>query len=243
MNSYNEGREEMIKKETALWKTLTAGAVGKPSEKQVWTTKAEIIEILDNVGKHQASNYTFLPSGGSNELAGARISHEDGLIELHFDGSSRSATLAKPVSLTFHAVGDDPNWWYFRLETARFEPTDVYGSDSSSAELIPWSRQNEMLWSLQYGGEELVEVTPGNYVERYHWDSGQLGYDEDGNEIPLHRSARLIIRKHNGGAYAIFPKFSLYTQSGKFDRDHNKMNDAAFREYVEKIVASLERRK
>lgn len=236
---FNKNRQEHIREELELWREMSAGTVGKAPEKQTWTNLTDIINILNRIGEHKVSNYTFLPSGGGNELAGARASQEQGLVELFFDGSSRSATLVKPTSLTFHAVGDQPEWWYFRLETARFAPSDVYDHTDSTGELIPWSSNREVEWSMQYVGEELVEVAPTNYIDRSHWDMNFLGMDEDGYEIPLPKEARLIIRKFNGGAYVIFPKFSTYNLSGSFDPEHNKRSAEEFRQFIEIIVNRL----
>lgn len=241
MNTYQQERRETIKKEWALWRKLNAGVAGKPVEKQVWTSVTEIIEILNYIGKHPALNHTFMPSGGGLDLAGACMSHEPGLVELNFDGSPK---IIKPLSLIFHAVGDNPEWWYFRLETVNFAPTDVYDHNVGIAteELIPWSQSNEIAWSMQYTGEELLEVSPGNYMDRNYWMINHIGHDEQGYEIPLPEEARLITRKVNGGAFVIFSKFSPYNfANSTYDARHNRMTDDKFRQYIEEIVDGLEK--
>lgn len=161
MSSYQEEIVKIKKRELAMWKEVNAGVTGIPPEKHTWINIDDIISVLDRIGKHEVSNHTFMPSGGGLDLAGASKSHEEGLIELNFDGSAK---LVKPKSLTFHAVGENPEWWYLRLETDRFAPTGVYNdsqNENPTDELIPWTGGNEVDWSMQYIGEELLEVSPG----------------------------------------------------------------------------------
>ena len=240
MDTYQQRREEMVTKGLKSWEIMNAGVAGKPLEKVIWTDVTKIIEVLDYIGKHQAPNHTFMPSGGGLDLVGAHISHESGLVELNFDGSPK---LVKPESLTFYAIGDNPEWWYFRLETSKFSPTKVYDyyKDAEDSELIAWSQEKQIEWSMQFSGEELLEVSPGNYMDRSYWEAYNLGEDENGYTIPLPPEARVITRKFNGGAFVIFSKFSLYNSvPSTYDARHNRMNDKEFRQYVEAIVEKLE---
>lgn len=238
MDTYQQKRKETVKKEMKLWKEMNAGAVGKPAEKQVWTNTSEIVQVLDYVGKSQASNHTFMPSGGGLDLAGARVSHEKELVELNFDGSPK---IVKPESLTFYAVGNDPSWWYYRLETSKFSPTAVYDHYKDDVEPIPWSKEKQLDWSMQFIGEELLEISPANYMDRSYWEMNHLGEDENGYSIPLPQNARVITRKFNGGALVIFSKFSIYNSvSSTYDARHNRMTDEEFLQYIKAAAEGIE---
>lgn len=240
MEDYSKEIKEGRKKDIALWRRVNAGLVGNPVDKQVWVNPSEILDVLNYVGKHEASNHTFMPSGGGLDLTGASTSNEVDLIELNFDGSAK---LVNPTSLIFHAPDDDPRFWYFRLETAKFKPTDVYDNSASTEEFVPWSESTQVSWSTQYSGEELVEVSPGYYLSRSHWDESFLGLDEDGYEIPLPEEARLVTRAINGGAYVIFSKSAPYNLiSSTYDARHNRMDDQEFLQYIKEILLALKER-
>ena len=209
-----------------LWKNTALKFFNNEIKGVEVTDRAQIIQILNTLGTSKVMNHTFMPSGGGLDLAGAKYSYENGLIEINFDGSAK---IVKPVSLTFHPISDNPEWWYYRLNTAPFTPSGVYEDDA-------FKDHDE----LKYYGEELVEVSPGNYIERAYWDMNYLGHDENGREIPLPGEARLVNRANNGGAYVIFPKFSSYNHNPRtYDGRHNKMSGKEFEQYITDIVNHL----
>lgn len=90
---------------------------------------------------------------------------------------------------------------------------------------------------MQFHGEELLEIKPGEYINPSFWDSDYIGYDENGDEIPFPQTARSVSRKHNGGDFVIFPRFSTYNSSPMtYDALHNKMTDKDFRNLVIDII-------
>ena len=48
---------------------------------------------------------------------------EDGRIELNFSGN---VLIVNPTKLSFHPIGENPEWWYFRLDTSSFNRSKVY---------------------------------------------------------------------------------------------------------------------
>lgn len=115
--------------------------------------------------------------------------------------------------LTFHAYGDDPQWYYFRLETSNIKPAGIYEELSSDF-------------------EELTELVPGEYEERIIWE---FGYG-DGTVLP--KSARLVIIELKG-SFVIFG-YSYYNlakgESDAYEGCYNGMNDKQFSEYTQKRI-------
>lgn len=248
VKEYQKKYEENKERQLILWKELVLEIFGTvPSKEITIKDQKEIVKVLDSIGKSEAYNHTFMPSGGGLDLSGARHSNENELIELAFGDSYK---IISPTSLTFYAVGNNPEWWYFRLNAGKFNPTKIYdhyfeGEEDTRQELFSWSdsfsTDKQVAWSMQYVGEEVLEVNPGVYEDRGYWESNNLGYDEEGKEIPLPRDARIVTRKFNGGAFVIFPKFSAYNQvSSTYDGRHNTMSSESFHKYINEIEKNME---
>jgi hypothetical protein len=241
MTEYEKIYQEKKEKQLAVWEEMVVKIFGeKPSDTLKTTSTSRIIEILDTIGKSKALNHTFMPSGGGLDLSGATYSNEKGRVELDFGGSG---IIVNPESLTFHPIGENPEWWYFRLNTLPFEASGAYEEiqqEDTSDDIFKTKSDKEIEWSMRFYGEEVLEIEPGNYIDRSFWDINHLGYDENGDLIPLPENARVITRKFNGGAFVIFPKFSAYNHNtSTYDGRHNKVNDEAFHRYISGIVESL----
>jgi len=246
LDEYQKKRQENVSAQLELWRNLAQDIFAENTQKvQVVTDTNEIIKILGKIAKSKALNHTFIPSGGGNDLIGAAPSSEQQCIELIF--SSRSADIIKPVSLTFNPIGENPEWWYYRINTKAFEPSGVYeqiekNQDDSSSEAFKFTQDKEIERLGNYGGEEVVEISPNNYIERFHWDNGFYGHDENGYEKRLPDNARIITRMYKGGDFVIFSKFSAYNKvSGTYDGRHNKYNDEDFRIGIKQVVDKLQK--
>lgn len=191
---------------------------GIPSS-MVWTGINDILRVLDKLGRPEL-NHTFLPSGGGLDLGSVDLSSESGCIELQWHDSYVS--IVKVDVLSFESFGEDYEWAYFRLDSRHLNPSGVYGSNSDIR-------------------EELTELRPGQYVERYVWDQGFYGYDESGDELPLPDEARTVSR-YFSGSFVIFAKGSIYNRiSGTYDARHNKMNREQFRSHIQKAIEGTPR--
>lgn len=239
-------RQEATSNQLKLWGDLARDIFEENVQKvQVITDINEIIEILEKIGKSQALNHAFYPSGGGDDLIGSALSSEQQCIELIT--GKRSAEILKPVSLTFNPIGENPEWWYYRINTKAFEPSGVYEQiekkqDDNSSDTFKSTRGKEVEWLSSYAGEELVEISPNNYIERFHWDTGFYGYDENGFEKRLPDNSRIITRMYKGGDFVIFSKFSTYNRiSSTYDGLHNKYNDEDFRTEIKKVVDKLKK--
>jgi len=182
----------------------------------VWTDPAELVKILDLLGKRSNMNHLFFPAGGGLDLTGACLSgREEGCIELEFGGINH---LLKPLRLMFESFGHETQWNYFRLEAAELEPSGTYEH-----------------YSEEYAHEELTDLGDEGYIDRAYWDENEYR----GERLP---SGSRVITRHFRGAFVIFEKTSLYNKVSKtYDGRHNRMNGDAFRDYIEKTVAMLNR--
>ncbi|MDM5283119.1 serine/threonine protein kinase [Peribacillus frigoritolerans] len=242
MDEYQERYKKEREEQLSLWKEMTEEIFGElPNDSIKITDRNRIVEVLNAVGKSKASNHTFMPSGGGLDITSARFSDEIGKLELDFGGSY---IIVYPESLTFHPVGDDPDWWYFRLNTMPFERSGVYEEFEKEEEQVEQVFKSTIEQSVEeqmkYSGEEVLEIEAGQYVDRGFWDIQHIGHDENGEPIPLPENARIVTRKFNGGAFVTFSKYSIYNQvSSTYDGRHAKVNDEKFHQYIVEIVEGL----
>lgn len=175
-----------------------------------WTTNTDICEVLNIISQYENTSHMFIPRGGGMDLLGADFAGENGCIEL-LHGNT---TIVKPSSLTFHAVGDDPQWYYFSFETLQLKPSGIYEK-------------------LDSNYEELTEISPGEYEDRSVWEFGYGGIE------PLPETARLVIRELKG-SFVIFGKYSAYNLAGSsddaYDGRHNRMSEEQFKEYIKRRI-------
>ena len=239
MNDYQIRYRKKKEEQLELWRDMITELFDEIPNSKAIHDPNEIIHVLSTVGVSEALNHTFFPSGGGLDLTNATFSNEDGKVELQFGSSAK---VIKPHRLTFHAVGSTPEWWYFRLDALPFNLSGVYDEqEAKEEESVYKSDINKRVeWLMSYSGEELLEISPGEYMDRSYWEINHLGFDENGQEIPLPSHARVIDRQHPGGSYVIFPKYSKYNNnSSTYDARHNKGTDEEFRNYIQNIVEQL----
>lgn len=174
-----------------------------------WTNLADIITIFNEIANVRSLNHMFLPGGGGNTFIGADYANEDGFISLKI--AENIYDILKPHKLTYESFGVDPQWNYFRLEAKHIEPTGFYGDRDY---VFPY--------------EELVEIEPSKYIERYHWDENEY----NGEELP---SGSHLVCRYFEGAFVIFSTRSIYNLvSGTYDGRHNDMSEQEFKEYIKR---------
>ncbi|WP_394130706.1 serine/threonine-protein kinase [Marinobacter nauticus] len=174
-----------------------------------WTNLADIITIFNEIANVRSLNHMFLPGGGGNTIIGADYAAEEGFISLKI--SEKIYDILKPRKLTYESFGVDPQWNYFRLEAESIKYTGIYGNKQP---IFPY--------------EELVEIEPSTYIERYHWDDNEY----NGEELPP--ESHLVCRYFEG-AFVIFSTRSIYNRvSATYDGRHNEMSETEFREYIKR---------
>ncbi|MCJ7674677.1 MAG: hypothetical protein MUO33_05935 [Sedimentisphaerales bacterium] len=182
-----------------------------------WNNLTEIINVLNHIGRIPNNNHLFFPKSGGLDLTGAKLSNEDKCIELQF---GTLCAVIKPHFLACEIFPSDLEWSYFRIETNKLSPSGVYDD-------------------LEGNYEEVVELEPCHYVDRSVWDEGRLGYDENGNDIPLPPNARPLMR-YLQGSFVIFAKASIYNlTSSTYDGRHDKMSYDEFKRHIQEQVKSL----
>jgi hypothetical protein len=120
---------------------------------------------------------------------------------------------------------NDPlcEWAYFRLETSGLSPSGVYDVDDAATVV----------------SEHVVELEPGRYVEREHWDAGYFGTDDLGDELPLPPRARPLTR-YFGGPFLIVAKTSGYNASRHTYRgEHARASAEEFDQQISWVVTEL----
>jgi serine/threonine-protein kinase len=156
------------------------------------------------------------------DLIGVSKSLEKDCIELRW--GRRWISIVKPRILQFESFPGFPSLSYFRLETQ---------------ELKPWT---EDLNPGKYLHEELAEIFPMEYRERWVLDAGYYGHDENGVEIPIPEDTRTATR-YFGGSFVIFAKGSAYNSlKGKYDAynaQHNQVDAQGFRDFISDLIREV----
>ncbi len=205
---------DFLKSNTLQWQETLANLfpLGAPT-RATWDDPAQIVTVLNLLGRTNSLNHMFYPSGGGMDLEAARLNkHEPGCIEM----DTGLLDLVKPISLTLESFPGDPQWNYFRLETGTLEPSGVYGRKGKSAGTH----------------EEVTEIGPGVYADISCWDNHWY------KDAPLPDQARRLTRWF-AGAFVIFQKTSFYNLApaplDAYDGRHNEMDANSFRSHIEEM--------
>ncbi|MCB0522859.1 MAG: protein kinase [Lewinellaceae bacterium] len=184
----------------------------------IWEDINDIVNILRILCSYNNLNFMFLPDGGGLDLRDARLSYEEGCIELDF----QLIEIVKPKRLVFESFGYDPEWNYFRLELYELEPSGVYVAANG-----------EEPYHIRYNKEAVSELYPGQY-DKYDLVEYRYEYKDMGYEIP--ENIRLVSRWFRG-SFVAFNKRSVYNLiRSTSDGRHNKMDTDEFRNYIQEAV-------
>ena len=145
-------------------------------------------------------------------LAVAVSATEAGCLELKT--APNTIYLVKPRLLELEYINQSPHDSFLLLTLDALKPTGLYEEVG--------------------GQEEVVEIEPGEYCERGIWDQGYLYHDENGYEVPLPESSRLVVR-WMGGKLLFVAKGTLWNgRSETYDGRHNKMTSGDIRRFIER---------
>lgn len=180
---------------------------------RTWYNKNDIVQILNAIGSVQNLCHLFMPEGGGLDLVGSQHSNEEGCIELNY--SRDTADIVKPFKLDFYSFGNNYEWAYFRLELNKLEPSGIYPDMDG------------------YSSEELTELSPGVYVDRFYLDEGYY----NGEKLP---EGTRCVSRYFEGTFVIFAKGSIYNRNaGTYDGRQNRMTDKEFYEMILDAVNRL----
>lgn len=183
-------------------------------QRVIWENINDIVKVLKIVSSYDNLNHVFFPDGGGMDLLDAKLSHEDGCIELDFE----LIDILKPKRLIFESFGYNHEWNYFRLEADELEPSGIYKYEKGGR---------------VYNREELTQINPG-YYKNYDYLENSYYIEDDDYKRP---EGMKHITRWFRGCFVIFNKRSIYNrESSTYDGRHNKMNADEFRNYIQKTV-------
>lgn len=222
--SYEFDREEIekqVKKEKKrqleLWRrTLNLMFFNSEINQIQFNTPSDIVKVLNILLSEDAANHTFLPTGGGQDLKGAKLCYFNNmLIELDFGRKY----IINASNLIIHKVGNDSNFWYADLSINKLSPIHSYEGNINAS-------------------EDCIRLIDGKLLKPDHWYAGNLGYDNQGNEIPIPNNSELITRMLKAGRFVVFSKYSYYNDLDlAYDAFHMKNGAQDFLKYITKIDA------
>lgn len=172
-----------------------------------WVDLGRIVGILNILGSYESLNHLFFPNGGGLDLTGARLSDEEGFVELEFGGLKYSVF---PEKLVFERMSDDFQWNYFRLELKEIEPRF---KDYMVDEYL------EEYGSVTHADESVDVISLRKFDEL---DSEQV------KKLNAHRMSRYL-----KGSMVIFHKDSFYNQLvSQYRGEHDKMPPEEFKRQI-----------
>lgn len=180
--------------------------LGSPTRAQ-WEDRRQICDILNIAASNSGLNHMFYPTGGGMTLLEARLSAENGMIELRT--GEGACEVCFPDRLLFESCAGKPEWNYFRLELKKIHPA-LFNDSTAFLEV----------------SEELTEVRPGVYAPLDAWFNNEIDGD------PLAETARRVTR-FSGGSFVVFSTTSVYNRTPEtYDARHNLMSTEEFRAYI-----------
>jgi len=224
------GLAEYHRKARAEWDAAidTLTGPGAPST-MVWRGKRAIASALSGF-MGQGRNHAHFPTGGGHDFLDVADSIEPDCLE--FKVSEGIAYVMKPSKLTLERLDTSGNS-FLLLELDELEPSGVYDDDEEDEDGAEDGDSD-----ANRGSEELLELSPGEYVDRGLWDRGFLDYDEDGREIPFPDDARIVVRWFRGKVLFV-GKGSLWNgDPGTYDGRHDRMSPTQIRRLIERSLAA-----
>ena len=197
------------------WVAAIAQAFGEvPPQSMEWTDLDEMLRVLTPFIRKDL-DHIMMPKGGGQDMESIARSVEPGCLE--FCATSCVADICRPAALVFEYFPKSEWNSFFLLGTQSLLPSGVYG-DSDATD------------------EEVCEPSPGEYIDRSHYDTGILGYDEDRREIPLPEASRIVSR-HMQGKFLIVAKRSIWNcDSSTYDGRHSQMTSQQIREQIQNAI-------
>lgn len=209
LSSWIEIQNSFYQRNDLDWKTIQYKLFpSNMPEYAEWTDVQTITNILNILGGIKALNHMFFDNGGGLDLEGAKLSNEQGLIEL----DCGIPYLLKPKRLLFNSFNSDFEWNYFYLELENIEP----------------------IFSSYSGSEQIVELEPLEYKEHDYIENYYEKYDDGYNHRP--ENYRSIVRLTEGNL-VIFRKTSSYNLTpSTYDGRHGEMGAEEFRKYIKTLI-------
>ncbi len=202
----------------AAWIASINEAFGTAPPRTAQWNDADMMRNVLGPFMGQNLNHALLPGNGGLDMVDIVHSAENNCLE--FLSGSRAAHLFRPASLFFEHFPDSPRNSFFLLETQTLQACGVYQESN-----------------FEY--EEVLEIGPEHYVDRSFYDLGNLGYDENNQEIPIPEDCRIICR-YLQGKFLIVAKRSIWNHiSATYDGRHNQMTAQNIREQIQSAIDGI----
>lgn len=204
--------QEFDRQKKQEWIDAIAETFGEtPPTSAMWDRPDAYLAVL-SLFMVENLNHTMPPGGGGIDMVSIGDTHEPGCME--FYTSPRAAHVFCPEKLYFEFFDKSPWNSFFLMEVSALKPTGV----------------NET--ADRY--EEVLELSPGEYVDRSCLDEARLGYRESGEEIPLPEEHCLISRDLVDGKFLVVSKRSIWNLTNEtYDGRHNKMTHDEIRRFIQ----------
>lgn len=229
-NFHDRNHQQWFEIQTKLFPTSIPSRV-------VWENLEDIIKVLKVVCRYDNLNHVFFPRSGGLDLRDARLSFEDGCLELDF----QLIHIVRPIRLVFESFNYNPEWNYFRLEVGGISAVgeNVVKKIVKSSDVEANIESEEAkVEEVEYAYEELSELTPGEY---YPYDIllNRQDYEDD----YLFTNESRHVKRWLKGSFVIFGKRSIYNLiPNTYDGRHNTMSTDEFRKYIQDTVDALRER-
>jgi len=192
-----------------------------PPATSVWRTRDAIAEAAQPFAR--AVNHLLFATSGGHDVQAVAFGREAGTIVFRI--REKLVYIAKVATMALEYIPESPAESFIIFELADLPPVGVYDDRERGAR-----------------SEELVEITPGQFAAREVWDAGSAERDEDGDEIPLPDSARLVHRLFNGRLMMV-TKGSLWNRpSWTYSGLHDRMTNDEIRSAIVDALANGEGR-
>lgn len=194
-------------------------------DRSVWFRDIDIVSVL-NIFMGPAKGHAFFPTGGGLDFHSVTISRESECIE--FGAGGKTAYICRPKSLTLDHFLDRPGESFLTVELQELSLAYPGGQGAG--------------YAAEKGREEILDLGSGKYLDRVWWDEQRMPPSDEGDDVPLPRTARLVER-YLRGKMLIVSKGSLWNRvHGTYDARHNRMSIDAIRSAIEGAASELEAR-
>lgn len=209
-------RTEFLAESLDHWKKAISEVVGPIAATSVTWHGLDRIQSVLRPFMGANRNHAHYPTGGGLDFHSVESATESGC--LSFLAGDRLADIVKPRAVTLEHFVEAPRESFLLLELDKLA--------SSGADEYPTKEK-----------EGVLEYPSGTYLSRDLWERGYLHHDEDGREVPLPLSSRVVTRWF-GGKILIVAKGSLWNSDpATYDGRHNTMTAPQIRAMIKRSAA------
>lgn len=198
----------------AHWNKAVDEALQDDVSSMIWTEPEAIKNTLEHfIGSNLC--HVLYPTGGGLDWDHTAHTPEDGCLAMAT--SARHVDVFMPAKMTLEKISEDTLQSFLLLELKSLAADPIEAKPSRER-------------------QELLEVPGQGYLERWHWDAGYIGHDEQGREIAIPEDARLVSRWLRG-SFLLTSKASLWNADpSTYDARHSRMDTSEIRAAIENAI-------